>query len=116
MAPATCGTWSIRGCCSSDDGPSACGSTLGSSAARRHSAILPSSITNAVLASPPAPGPQPPPGRSVSSNVATMKPSSSVASTSSAPQGSASLKAITSSRLSRSSGGVPFWAMLGTAK
>ncbi len=43
-------------------------------------------------------------------------PSCSIASTSSAPQGSASLNAITSSRVSRSSGGVPFWAMLGSSE
>jgi hypothetical protein len=78
--------------------------------------ISPSWMTKAVRAVCPVPGPQSPPGRAVSSKVAVVTWPSVLASTSFAPQGSELLKETTSPRLRRRTGGVPFWAVLGSAK
>src|SRR3954452_23891074 len=84
---------------------------------RRHWTILPSRITNEVLATPPTPGPHTPgPGRSVSLNVAVVNEPAESARTRRAPQGSDSLKRRASSKLRMCVRTGPFSAVLGIAK
>ena len=97
-------------------GSAAAGPCGGPSSIRRHSTILPSSISNEVDAVPPAPGPQSPPGRSESAKVAVVRSPVVRAETTSAPHGSERLNAIASARESIFVSSGPFSAVLGIAK